>query len=572
MFWALVSAFFVARTIFTAGRIPLLEDTDDAMRLVVVRDFLAGQNWFDHTQYRLNTPFGADIHWSRLVDLPMAGFIVLFSPLAGGFSETLVAYVWPLTLLLVLLWLSARLTLRLVGPEGLLPALALPMLSPAVSAEFSPGRLDHHGIQILLTLALVWCAIEALRRPRWAIGAGIAAATALAIGTEGLPAVAAVVMVFGLLWVIRPGRAVTLRSFGLSLAGSAIIHLAIAAPPERWFTPACDALSIVYVAAAVATGAAFTLLSLLPSRARSWQVRLLLAAVAGGAVLAFVAVAYPACLRGPYAALDPWLVTNWLDRIAEAKPLWTSIASTPDLTLGFAVPPLLGLLALGLRLWRGPATGRDSWLALGLILAVTVVVMLVQVRGARIATPLAVPAAAWLIADARERYLRRSSVVSIAALVLSWLAFAGIAVLLVVNLASLGVEKLSATGLEEAASSAAAVAGVDACLMPSAFADLAGLPPSRIMTPVDLGSHMLLFTPHAVVAAPYHRNQQGVRDAFRLLQRADRRGPDDPRATRRDPRRGVSSDDRNAWAGRRPGRLLRPAVRRAARCRPGSTT
>ena len=43
------------------------------------------------------------------------------------------------------------------------------------------------------------------------------------------------------------------------------------------------------------------------------------------------------------------------------------------------------------------------------------------------------------------------------------------------------------------------------------------LPPERIMTPIDLGSHVLLYTPHAVVAAPYHRNEQGVLDAFRFF-------------------------------------------------------
>ena len=34
------------------------------------------------------------------------------------------------------------------------------------------------------------------------------------------------------------------------------------------------------------------------------------------------------------------------------------------------------------------------------------------------------------------------------------------------------------------------------------------------MAPVDLGSHVLLFTRHEVVGAPYHRNQQGLRDTF----------------------------------------------------------
>jgi hypothetical protein len=46
--------------------------TDDAMHRVEVRDFLAGQNWFDLTQYRLNPPAGVVMHWSRLVDLPLA--------------------------------------------------------------------------------------------------------------------------------------------------------------------------------------------------------------------------------------------------------------------------------------------------------------------------------------------------------------------------------------------------------------------------------------------------------------------------------------------------------------------
>ena len=48
-----------------------LGDTDDNMRMMQVRALLHGQDWFDLRQYRLNPPFGANIHWSRLVDLPL---------------------------------------------------------------------------------------------------------------------------------------------------------------------------------------------------------------------------------------------------------------------------------------------------------------------------------------------------------------------------------------------------------------------------------------------------------------------------------------------------------------------
>ena len=83
--------------------------------------------------------------------------------------------------------------------------------------------------------------------------------------------------------------------------------------------------------------------------------------------------------------------------------------------------------------------------------------------------------------------------------------------------AVLGTIALAALPEYEAKTADTYRAARNACLMPAAFADLAGLPPESIMTPIDLGSHMLLYTPHSVVAAPYHRNEQGVRDAFRFF-------------------------------------------------------
>ncbi|HEX6411256.1 MAG TPA: AcrB/AcrD/AcrF family protein, partial [Sphingomicrobium sp.] len=53
-----------------------LGDTDDNLRMSQVRALLGGQDWFDLRQYKLNPPAGADIHWSRLVDLPIAGLIL----------------------------------------------------------------------------------------------------------------------------------------------------------------------------------------------------------------------------------------------------------------------------------------------------------------------------------------------------------------------------------------------------------------------------------------------------------------------------------------------------------------
>src|SRR3546814_6246980 len=46
-----------------------LRDADDLMRLAEVRDLIAGQSWFDVTQYRINPAGGGGpMHWSRFID------------------------------------------------------------------------------------------------------------------------------------------------------------------------------------------------------------------------------------------------------------------------------------------------------------------------------------------------------------------------------------------------------------------------------------------------------------------------------------------------------------------------
>src|SRR5690606_35689740 len=92
------AAILAGRSFYNAATMPLLADTDDAMRLVVVRDLLAGQHWYDHVQHRLNTPYGAELHWSRLADLPVAALILLLRPLAGAAAEQLALWLWPLLL------------------------------------------------------------------------------------------------------------------------------------------------------------------------------------------------------------------------------------------------------------------------------------------------------------------------------------------------------------------------------------------------------------------------------------------------------------------------------------------
>ena len=45
-------------------------DPDDILRLVQVRDLLAGQGWFDLDQHRIDPLRNVPMHWSRLAGCP----------------------------------------------------------------------------------------------------------------------------------------------------------------------------------------------------------------------------------------------------------------------------------------------------------------------------------------------------------------------------------------------------------------------------------------------------------------------------------------------------------------------
>jgi hypothetical protein len=57
----------------------------------------------------------------------------------------------------------------------------------------------------------------------------------------------------------------------------------------------------------------------------------------------------------------------------------------------------------------------------------------------------------------------------------------------------------------------------DICLASSAYAPFADLPQGLVLAPIDYGSHLLAFTSHSVLAAPYHRNNHGNRLALDTL-------------------------------------------------------
>ena len=177
-------------------------DPDDTLRLVQVRDLLAGQGWIDLHQYRIDPTHGTLMHWSRLVDLPILAVIALITPLAGTSAAEMAALIAvPLLTLGVILAVVARISSRFFDIESTTFACLTLGLAPMLVAQIQPMRIDHHGWQVASVMVALLGLLPS-RGWRGAILAGAALAFGVSISLELLPLIAAFGAVFALRWLV----------------------------------------------------------------------------------------------------------------------------------------------------------------------------------------------------------------------------------------------------------------------------------------------------------------------------------------------------------------------------------
>src|SRR5438067_5578006 len=122
-----------------------LGDTDDNMRIMQVRALVHGQGWYDLRNYQMNPPFGANIHWSRLVDLPIAGLILGLRPFLGGAgAERWAVAIAPLLPYALLLLSVALTTRRLICTAAYPLAFLALFFAGSTNGMFLPERIHHH--------------------------------------------------------------------------------------------------------------------------------------------------------------------------------------------------------------------------------------------------------------------------------------------------------------------------------------------------------------------------------------------------------------------------------------------
>jgi hypothetical protein len=494
-------------------------DTDDAMRMVQVRDLMAGQGWFDMNAWRLDPPRGVFTHWSRVVDAPLAALILFFRRfLDGVMAEHAARIAFPTLMLLALFAGGAYAARVFAGRSMRLFGVAAMLFCGVMFWQFPPGRIDHHAPQIVTLIFSVAAMAEAYgpaRAREAAALSGAMMAVSLAIGFEDLPFQALVAAAPAIYYILRGGEArEALRGFALGLAGALTPLFLLTVGPARWGVVTCDALSYAHLFSVLTGCACYAILAAMGASQTNIWARLGLVAVAACLAVAPLASVSAACLVDPFVGLDPIVRRFWLDHNAEVISLAEEFRIEPSAAVLMAGPILIGLCGALFGCWRTSGVSRGRWVLLSGQIAIGLAFGAMHVRVFSTTMPLAAVGLLAPVSALCNFFARRATgglgraASSLAALMaLFALSAFGVA---------LAMPDLKTTA-EAESSPANAWRRPDPCLASASYEPLAVLPPGLAVSQIPAGSYLLAHTNLSVLAAPYHRNNAGNRAALDIL-------------------------------------------------------
>ena len=473
-----------------------LGDTDDAMRLVLVRDLLNGRGWWDQWVGRLQPPLGTYMHWSRLVDGALASLIWLFeramSPTAAEYAVRLL---WPLAWIFPVAAFGLVIARSLGGRAAVFVGAILLATNIQLYVQFRPGRVDHHDLQIAMTVIAVACSMARGRRTRWAMLAGAAAGLGLAIGIEALAFQAIVGASYGLRLLLSKDEARPARAYGLSLAGFAALFYAIQTPPWRWALATCDSLAWNLLAGLIVGGLGLAAVATWAG-GRSFKVRMGLLAAVGIAAVGVFLVLDPACVHGPFGAVDPRVRPFWFDKVQELQPWSRLFFKDPISTLRVVVMTMMALASAGFLVFRRRPWLQPTTLTIAALILLAAWAAAHAYRMQDYVYWFGVPALAASIGLIGEQWLKgRMLPVLLASLLLSPIC-AAVAVIGLIDLTPIK-PRASPTSDQR-------------CYDDATYAPLSRLPPGLALAEINLGPFILADTGDSVLAAPYHRMSWGI--------------------------------------------------------------
>ncbi|MGB7655377.1 MAG: hypothetical protein WBL74_07835, partial [Novosphingobium sp.] len=449
-------------------------------------------------------PQGTPMHWSRLVDAPLALVIVLLTPLLGSYNaETVALVLVPMVTLGCVMGLVMRIAASVLSREAAVMAGVCAVMIPAVLAQMNPLRIDHHGWQIACVLLAAASPVIVRGANRAALLAGLAFALSLSISIEALPIAAAYGAILAAGWVWSPGADRRIVWFMASLAVSLEALFLLTRGPAAFY-PWCDSIAPAHIAFFLIAAAGIALAARFGPVRRGFALGAL--AVSGAIAAVVFARMAPACLGAPFGALDPLVIKYWYGHIAEGNPVWRQgllLAAVSGL------PVVAALIAL-LRIRQTAPAAQQRFLSEYLLLFVAAMLTGMMVwRSIAFAGALGALGLGWLLSgilvwvqydrtaaergELPKRYLTIAAVVAVLTAMTLW-------------------PVPTKNGPAEVGNGIADQG--PACDSPQVLALLNRLPAQTVFASLDISPAILATSRHSVVASNHHRANLAIRDVM----------------------------------------------------------
>ena len=502
------------------GRLP---DPDDYMYLMDVSSWLDHGSGDSHFLPRLDPPYGTILHFSRLAELPLAAIARFFGLFLGPPQQAIwcAAVILPPLyfglFLCVLAWSLRPLVGRRRANLGSLVSL---LFFSLVLTLFQPGRIDHHGAQILLMCGTLGAVTRWMKdgKAKYLAITAILFALSLGIGEETLPWIAlmSATVLVAATWQGNPATS-ALKVFAGTLLLSTVIVLGLSRAPAAWLVADTTSFSIVYAAFLAGIALLSGILALLGKNSRITRISIIVP------IGLFLGLGYlrlfPQMLAGPYGGVDHAQTDEILPVITEAMP-WLKLSKDPIEFFSLLAWPLLGFLV---SVWQSRRNSkmRAFWILLTVLLLISVTLgVFYQGRTLWFAALFAIFPLTWFFVTEQKMlarcFLKNPRRTFAAIMGLAALAY-GVFILpglmperknhLVPTTSSLAEETLLQTRRHKTCNLQPVAALLNA---PNAF----GRQPLRIMAPLEDGAELLFMTQasrHSVFAAPYHDVHYGNR-------------------------------------------------------------
>jgi len=504
---------------------------DDFLRMSQVQAWMNGQGWFDLTAYKMVPPSGGDIHWSRLIDVPIAG-LIYFLNLFVEFKNAsyLAAIIWPLFLMLSTIVVWTLICDRfLENYLRWLPAL-FGILSISSINQFSVGRIDHHNIQILFFGLMVLGLVN--RDRKWGdYLIGFAAAFSMSVGAETLIVIVLVLAIIGIEWASNAdAQGKGIQRVGLSLIISSLILYVLNFHPSDYFNVRFDANSFFFLIAFIAIGLAFYLLGLLSPYvatnrfSKTLLLRLGLGVVSVTALLFVLSLKFPNYLGDPFSAMSNEAKVRWLNYVSEAKSLSIVLSDFPFHWLS-TVGYYLFILLIGLVVLLNKQFRTTKVISLYLILLACVLGMIWQVRVIRTAAFLVVPFCTiftmicWGYFKKKYEteklflYGFHSGVVMFQISIFWYIAGA----LFFPLQETKSVEQVTSNEAVMLSDKKIIRREEEHCIAEFDFSYLNTFAKTNIVSDLTTSTALMFHTKHAIVSGPYHRNERAILDTLDFM-------------------------------------------------------